>query len=307
MFNTIDTFHLGHPHTVAAHAIDLGPDAGLALVDCGPDRVFENVVRGLRALGRRPEEVRHLLLTHVHLDHAGGAWRWAREFGTQVYVHPLGAGHLLDPAKLVASATRIYGARMGELWGDIEPMPPALLRTVADQELLPLGSAGPAIQAIATPGHAPHHHAYWLPGPRTLFAGDVAGVTIAGGPVVPPCPPPDIDVETWRASLARLAALEPAAAYVTHYGRLADPRAALAELGPRLTAWAGWLRDRLREGRDERSLGPDFGAFVAAGLRATGLGEEQIARYQQADPAGMSIAGLARYWRKHHPEALAAR
>lgn len=303
MIHVVDTHHLGRPHIVAAHLLQVGE--GLAMIDCGPDSVFDHLVEGVRALGRRPEEVRHLLLTHIHLDHAGGAWRWAREFGTEVYVHPRGAAHLLDPSRLVGSATRIYGERMETLWGKSEPMAGERLHIIEDGERLPWAD-GPEMRAIATPGHAPHHHAYWMPAERTLFAGDVAGVIINGGPVVPPCPPPDIDIETWCASLQKLRALDPAAIYVTHFGRLPDPLGALDALGPRLVSWAEWMRDRLREGREENTLGPDFEEFVAGQFRAAGLSEEQIKDYEQADPAYMSIAGLARYWRKHRADALTA-
>lgn len=303
MIHVVDIYHLGQPRIVAAHALEL--EDGLAIIDGGPDSGFDHLVEGIRALGRKPEDVRHLLLTHIHLDHAGGAWRWAREFGTDVYVHPRGAAHLLDPSKLVASATRLYGDRMDTLWGQIEPVTAERLHIIEDGKRLPWAH-GPEVRAVETPGHAPHHHAYWMPAERTLFAGDVAGVIINDGPVAPPCPPPDIDVETWCASLRRLRALAPAAIYVTHFGRLPDPLAALDALGPRLVSWAGWVRDRLREGREESTLGPGFAAFVAGEFRAAGLSEEQIDNYQQADPAAMSVAGLARYWRKHRADALAA-
>lgn len=302
MIHVVDTHHLGRPHIVAAHLLQLAD--GLAIIDGGADRGFDHLVEGIRALGRKPEDVRHLLLTHIHLDHAGGAWRWAREFGTEVYVHPRGAAHLRDPSKLVASATRIYGERMEALWGRIEPVPAGRLHVIEDGERLPWAD-GPEVRAVETPGHAPHHHAYWMPAERTLFAGDVAGVIIHDGPVAPPCPPPDVDVETWCASLQRLRALAPAAIYVTHFGRLPDPLGALDALGARLVSWAGWVRDRLREGREEGTLGGEFAAFVAGEFRAAGLSEEQIEDYQQADPASINIAGLARYWRKHRADALA--
>lgn len=305
MIHLVDTRHLGRPRIIAAALLDLGPDAGLAMVDCGPEGVFDHLVEGIRALGRRPEEVRHLLLTHIHLDHAGGAWRWAREFGTTVYVHPLGAPHLLHPARLVASATRIYGDRMGSLWGRIEPVPADRLRTVEDDEVLTLGAV--RVTALTTPGHAPHHHAWWLAAEGALFAGDVAGVVIGDGPVVPPCPPPDIDVETWRASLAKLRGLGAKAVYVTHFGRLDDPARRFDELEERLVAWSGWMLEHLREGREEAGLVGDFEAFVADELRGKGLGEEAIRDYEQADPAFMSVAGLGRYWRKFHPELLELR
>ena len=307
MIHLVDTRHLGRPRIIASYLLDLGPGHGLAMVDCGPESVFGNLCDGIRALGRRPEEVKHLLLTHIHFDHAGGAWRWAREFGTTVHVHPRGAPHLLDPAKLVASATRIYGDRMGRLWGNVGPIPAERLRTVEDDEVVTLGGGNTRITALATPGHAPHHHAWWLGSEGALFAGDVAGVIIGNGPVVPPCPPPDIDVETWRTSLERLRGLGAANVYVTHFGRLDDPPRRFTELEERLEAWAGWMLEHLREGREEAGLVQTFEAFVADELRAKGLSEEEIEDYEQADPAFMSVAGLGRYWRKHHPELLERR
>ncbi len=306
MIHLVDTRHLGRPRIIASYLIDLGSDHGLAMVDCGPEVVFESLVDGIRALGRRPEDVKHLLLTHIHFDHAGSAWRWAREFGTTVHVHPRGAAHLLDPAKLVASATRIYGDRMGRLWGSIEAVPADLLKPTEDNAVLDLGG-GTRVTALATPGHAPHHLAWHLPDTGTLFAGDVAGVIIGDGPVVPPCPPPDIDVETWRTSLERLRGLGATDVYVTHFGRLDDPARRLAELEQRLVSWAGWMLEHLREGREEAGLVPDFEAFVADELRSKGLNEEEIKDYEQADPAFMSVAGLGRYWRKFHPELIELR
>ena len=306
MIHLVDTLHLGRPRIIASAIVDLGPGAGLAMVDCGPESVFDHLVAGIRALGRRPDEVKHLLLTHIHFDHAGGAWRWAQEFGTTVHVHPRGAAHLLDPTKLNASATRIYGDRMGKLWGRIEPIPPARLKIAEDDEVVDLGG-GKRVTALATPGHAPHHLAWWLAEAGALFAGDVAGVVIGHGPVVPPCPPPYIDVETWRTSLERLRGLGAASVYVTHFGKLDDPARRFTELEERLVAWSGWMLEHLREGREEADLVPEFEAFVADELRSKGLSEEEIADYEQADPAFMSVTGLGRYWRKHHPELFELR
>ena len=306
MIHVVDFLLLGRPRILAVALVDLGPGHGLAVVDGGPESDFDHLVTGLHALGRRPEEVKHLLLTHIHLDHAGGAWRWAREYGTTVYVHPRGAAHLLDPAKLVASATRIYGDRMARLWGRIEPVPADRLNVVEDDEVLDLGG-GTRITAMATPGHAPHHLAWWLADAGAVFAGDVAGVLIGQGPVVPPCPPPDIDVELWRTSLERLRGLGARDVYVTHFGRLDDPARRFAELEERLVSWAGWMLEHLREGRVEADLVRDFEAFVADELRAKGLGKEEIEDYEQADPAFMSVTGLGRYWRKHHPELIELR
>lgn len=301
--HTVDTLHLDRPQIIASHLIDLGPEHGLAMVDCGPEVCFDQLVAGIRALGRRPEEVKHLLLSHIHFDHAGAAWRWAGEFGTTVYVHPRGEAHLLEPAALVTSATRIYGEHMGRLWGRMEPIPRDRLRVVQDGEHVELGG-GISVQALATPGHAQHHHAWWLESERAVFAGDVAGVIIADGPVVPPCPPPDIHVEAWQESLARLRALKPGRVYVAHFGRMDDPVRRLSELESRLLAWSNWMKERLREGKDGEALVPEFVAFVSDGLREEGLSEGTVKDYEQANPAFMSVAGLSRYWRKFHPAVL---
>ncbi|MBV9127751.1 MAG: MBL fold metallo-hydrolase [Verrucomicrobia bacterium] len=305
MLHLLDARHLGRPGIISIAALDLGADAGLALIDCGPDVVFDHLATALREqLGRGPEDVRHLVLSHIHFDHAGGAWRWAREFGTDVHVHPRGAAHLLDPSKLLASATQIYGDRMSRLWGAIEPLPAERLHLAEDNATLRL-SDEVALRVLATPGHAQHHNAYFWENESTVFAGDVAGCTIAGGPVVPPCPPPDIHLEAWHASLERLRALAPRHVYITHFGELHEPLRKFDELETRLHQWAGWMRDRLRAGEPEAALLPEFNAFVLEGLRAQGLSESELAAYEQANPAFMSVAGLARYWRKFHPEALA--
>jgi glyoxylase-like metal-dependent hydrolase (beta-lactamase superfamily II) len=293
MTGFLDGRHLGRTHVFSAGLAGNGP---LALVDCGPDTCFENLVAALRARGYRPEEVTHLLVTHIHLDHSGGAWRWAQEFGTTVCVHPRGAPHLLAPEKLLASASRIFGAEMARLWGEIQPVPSACLRVVSDGEKVEVG--GTVLQAVDTPGHAQHHHAWWVEAERTLFSGDVAGVSIENGPLLPPCPPPDIDLEAWQASLARLRALRPERLILSHFGVLDRPLERFDELERRLLDWAGWVRDRLQAGQGEADIIPGFHRHVEEELRAAGVDGDGLRAYEQADPAAMSVNGLARYWHR---------
>jgi glyoxylase-like metal-dependent hydrolase (beta-lactamase superfamily II) len=295
----VDGLHLGRPKVIGTAVV--GHDS-LALVDCGPESVFANTVAGLRALGLRPESVTHVFVTHIHFDHAGAAWRWAEEYGATVCVHPRGAPHLADPAKLLASATKIFGGEMGRLWGDMRAVPPDKLRVVQDNETVAAG--GTVFTALDTPGHAQHHHAWWLERERALFAGDVMGVVIDGGPCLPPCPPPDINLEQWLASLKRLMKLMPARAWVTHFGELDDPVRRLNELAERLMDWAEWIAEELKIGMPEEKITPLFEQRVWAELKQAGLSDEMVATYEQADPAAMSVGGLARYWRKHRPEAL---
>lgn len=297
----IDGLHLGRPHVIGTGIIG---DAGgpLALVDCGPESVFGNTVAAMRRDGLKPEEVAHVFVTHIHFDHAGAAWRWATEYGATICVHPLGAPHLANPERLVASATKIFGAEMGRLWGELRAVPADKLRVVQDGEEIAAG--GTVFRALDTPGHAQHHHAWWVESVRTLFAGDVMGVTIDGGPCLPPCPPPDLNIEQWLQSLQKLMALRPARVFVTHFGEMDDPVKRLNELAERLIDWAEWIAEELKIGMPEEKIVPLFEQRVRAELKSAGLSDETLDTYEQADPAAMSVSGLARYWRKFRPEAL---
>jgi len=299
----VDSLHLGRPHVIGVALIELA-QGELAIVDSGPESVFDAVVAGIRALGFQPEQVRYLLASHIHLDHAGGAWRWAKEFGTRIYTHPKGVPHLIDPERLIASATRIYGDKMEHLWGKSGAIAPDLVTPVDDDDKLTLGTL--TFNTIHTPGHAQHHNAYWLESENTLFAGDVAGVSIDGGPSLPPYPPPDIHLESWKRSLDRIRALNPESIFLTHFGKITFPSAFLEDFEARLFAWANWMKDRLLEGKIESEIIPEFQAFVERSLLEHGVASELLSTYEQADPAAMSVSGLSRYWKKYHPEEVGA-
>jgi len=297
----VDGRHLGRPKVIGTGVV--GEAGGpLALVDCGPESVFNHTVAGLRAAGLRPEDVTHVFVTHIHFDHAGAAWRWAEEYGATVCVHPKGAPHLADPTKLLASATKIFGDQMGYLWGDMRAVRADKLRVVQDNETVAAG--GTVFTALDTPGHAQHHHVWWLERERTLFSGDVMGVVIDGGPCLPPCPAPDIHLETWLQSLQRLMALRPQRVFLTHFGEIDDATKRLNELVERLLDWAEWIAEELKIGMPEEKIVPLFEQRVRAELKMAGLSDEQIDTYEQADPAAMSVGGLARYWRKFRPEQI---
>jgi glyoxylase-like metal-dependent hydrolase (beta-lactamase superfamily II) len=301
MLHLIDSLHLNTPQVICVVLIEAAPD-NLIMIDCGPANVFDNVVNELRKRGLNPERVRHLFATHIHLDHNGGAWRWQREFGTIVHVHPKGAPHLIEPARLVGSATRIYGDQMDHLWGPIEGIPEHAVQVTQDAEVIQVDSLG--LQVVETPGHAQHHNAYWLSSERLLFAGDIAGVAIGNGPILPPCPPPDIDIEAWHSSLAKVQQLNPERLCLTHFGLFTNPEAHLKELRDRLSAWAEWMRNALRTGKSEEAIIPQFQELTEQEILRSGVGPKGVTVYEQADPASMSVTGLCRYWKKHHPEAL---
>ncbi|ETN89325.1 MBL fold metallo-hydrolase [Thermus sp. NMX2.A1] len=272
---------------------------GPVLIETGPESTYARLEAALKQEGVHPKEVRHVFVTHIHLDHAGAAWRFA-ELGATVYVHPRGAPHLVDPSRLLASAERIYGAMLKPLWGELKGIPQERVRVLEDGEVVDLG--GLRVQALETLGHASHHHAYLVDG--LLFAGDIAGVRIGQGPVLPPTPPPDIHLESWYASLDRILALRPEVLYLTHFGPYRDVEAHLLALRGVLEEWAGWVLHRLKEGLSLEEMTERFEAYWRRGLEEAGVEGGLAQLYALADPPTMNLQGLVRYWQKHHPEAL---
>jgi glyoxylase-like metal-dependent hydrolase (beta-lactamase superfamily II) len=202
--------------------------------------------------------------------------------------------HLADPSKLMESARRIYQDKMDYLWGQMHSIDESQLAAVDDEQTIEIG--GVAIKALHTPGHAVHHIAWQIN--DILFSGDVAGVKIENGPVVPPCPPPDINVENWKDSIERIKTAGVSQLYLTHFGVIKDIDQHLDDLESVLDEWAFWIRSRMEEGLEAEAMTPMFQKFVADGLRAQGLTGRQIEQYEAANPAWMSVAGLIRYWTK---------
>lgn len=293
----LDLGFQGVERVIASFLLDT--PVGPVLIETGPESTYARLEEGLRAHGVEPGAVRHVFVTHIHLDHAGAAWRLA-ELGATVYVHPKGAPHLVDPSRLLASAERIYGELLKPLWGELKGIPPERVRVLGDGEVVDLD--GVRVQALETLGHASHHHAYLVDG--MVFAGDIAGVRIAPGPVLPPTPPPDIHLESWYASLDRLLSLRPEALYLTHFGVYRDVEAHLLALRQALEDWAGWTLSRLREGLSQEEMTRRFEVYWREGLKRAGVDEAGMRLYELADPPYMNLQGLVRYWQKHHPEAL---
>jgi glyoxylase-like metal-dependent hydrolase (beta-lactamase superfamily II) len=269
----IDLHHLGRARVIGCWQVDD------VLIDPGPSSCLPTLLEGLG--GERP---RALLLTHIHLDHAGASGSLLRRWPTlEVYVHERGAAHLKDPTRLLQSARRLYGDDMERLWGEVVAVPEAQLRILRGGESVLSGR----FEVAYTPGHASHHVSYLHEG--TAFVGDVGGVRIAPESMtVPPTPPPDIDIEAWHESIARVAAWKPERLAVTHFGAGEDVEGQLAELDERLDQWAA------------RARGSDLRGFVAEvedELDRT-VGRELAMAYRQAAPPEQLYAGLERYWRK---------
>lgn len=298
MLHTID-LHDRAPRVIASFLLETSQ--GPVLFETGPESRFSVLLDGLNSLGYAASDIKHVFVTHIHLDHAGAAWRFA-ELGSTIYVHPKGAPHLIDPSKLWASATRIYGEKMEELWGQMGYVPEGQVEILQDGDTVKVGEA--VVQALETPGHANHHHAFLIG--NALIGGDVTGVKIGRGPVLPPCPPPEIHIEVWRESIAKVRALKLGKIYLTHFGETENVGPHLDALEAKLVEWADWMKARLKAGLTREQIVLEFEAYVAATLRAAGLSEEEVQEYEFADPSWMSVDGLVRYWNKHHPQEVMA-
>lgn len=290
----IDLRFLGRPHAIATAVVHGG--GTLALVDPGPTSCLETLDLGLQAQGFRLSDVTHLLLTHIHLDHAGAAGTIVRRHpAVQVFVHERGAPHMSDPAKLLASATRLYGDQMDRLWGEFAAVPAASLVVLAGGERVEAG--GRTFDVAYTPGHAAHHVSYFDRASGVAFVGDTAGVCIEGGCVLPYAPPPDIDLELWQGSVARIEAWSPQTLFLTHFGPAPSVAPHLRTLMEHLDAHAGIVRTLLEgPGSDEEKM-QRFADDLTRELRRR-MTETQIAAYMATAPPDLMWFGLARYWRK---------
>ena len=298
MVHVLDTHQLGTSGIIAVTAVETHD--GLMLFDTGPESTFDNVAAGLGRIGFEPADVRHVFLSHIHFDHAGAAWRFA-EFGATIYVHPRGAPHLIDPAKLIVSAARLFGDDMQRLWGRIAPVPE---RNVCVLRHGDVTSVSPFdIRAIETPGHASHHHVYlWG---DNLFGGDIAGVRLGNGPPVPPFVPPELHVESWLQSLEKIRATNPAKLYLPHFGLVeGSVPSHLDAMEERVRRWSAWFLDRIRAGADERQLINAFADYEKSDLLAGGADKTLARDYEIADPSYVAVPAALRYWRKYHPEQL---
>lgn len=265
---------------------------GPILIETGPASTFDQLSRGVSKCGHSIDEIKHVLLTHIHFDHAGAAWKLA-EAGAKIYVHPFGVPHLASPEKLWNSASQIYGDDMDRLWGKMKPIAANLLVGVEDKQDLEFGTT--KIKSIHTPGHAVHHIA-WKMG-DIIFTGDVAGVKIAGGQVLPPCPPPDINLEDWKNSLAIIKGEKPTELYLTHFGIIDQVDFHLDSLSYILEDWAEWVRPYFEKNVDQSEVVPLFMEYSSQYLIKEGCSKTLIQTYEYANPSWMSVAGLYRYWK----------
>lgn len=289
---TIDLNFQGKTQAIASYLIKHSD--GAVLVESGPGSSLPALEAALAKEGLSPRNITHVLLTHIHLDHAGAAG-WLSRQGAEIYVHPNGAPHLLNPEKLIASATRIYGDMMDKLWGEFLPVEQDKLKIPNDAEEIVIGNL--RFLPVNTPGHAEHHFSYIFE--DLCFSGDVGGVRIPGYAYLrAPMPPPELHFGRWRESLARLRSLKFARIAPTHFGIFEDAAWQIDELDKNLASMEKWLEGVMVSNPSIEELRGHFTDWMNNEAREKGLSEDVLRAYSLANPVGMSADGLMRYWKK---------
>lgn len=298
----IDSNHLGLGKTVGVFLIT--SSTGFSLIETGPGSTLPTVKQAIADLGFDLSDLKQILVTHIHLDHAGAAGQLAKETGAKVYVHERGAPHLIDPSKLLSSAQRIYGDLMETLWGTIIPIAESQVTALQGGEILEFG--GYQIKVIYTPGHASHHVSYLLNN-DLLFTGDSAGIKFEGSNVIRPAlPPPEVDLELWKQSIDAMLEAKPKRLMLTHFGLVEDAEAHLRNVVERNQIWANEVLNGLNQKEDTDTLTKRITALAQYELNKDVAGSEVILRHQMTSNAEMTVMGLSRYWQKFHPERIEA-
>ncbi len=289
---TIDLNFQGVACATAAYVI-VGPD-GPVLVETGPGATLKTLLAKLGELGISPGDIKHVLLSHIHLDHAGAAGWWTQQ-GAQIYVHPFGAPHLIDPSKLLASASRIYGEQMEVLWGEMLPATAENVTIVYDGDVIE--AAGLQFKAIETPGHARHHHVYRLG--DIGFTGDAAGLRLLGLPLIDiPAPPPEFELDVWQQTVDRLLAENFTVIYPTHFGRVENVQEQLQGVKKLLQEAAEFVHGQMLADISRNEIVSNYTVWNRNRAKEAGLTAENIHQYETANPLYMSVDGIMRYWKK---------
>ena len=291
----VDLQFRGVPRVIATGVLD-GP-SGVALIDPGPSSTLPALERSLERAGIGFEDVTAILLTHIHLDHAGATGTLVRRHPTlRVYVHEKGAPHIVDPEKLLASAVRLYGDDMDRLWGEVRPVPSGVVMSLSGGERVE--AAGRAFDVEYTPGHASHHVSYFARDAGIAFVGDTAGIKIGpDGYVLPPTPPPDIDLELWRESLTLIGRWQPETLFLTHFGPSSPVAPHLTEFADHLELTGALAKSSLARDESDEAREAWYADEIRRELRRR-MSEADAQGYEVVGRFDLSWRGLARYWRK---------
>jgi glyoxylase-like metal-dependent hydrolase (beta-lactamase superfamily II) len=291
----VDLNFLGVPRVIATVVLQ-GP-GGVTLIDPGPSSTLPTLTAALAGAGIAMGDVTAVLLTHIHFDHAGSAGTLVHQHpGLRVYLHEKGAVHMASPEKLIASATRLYGDDMDRLWGEFRPVPASAMVALRGGERVDV--SGRALEVAYTPGHASHHVSYFSRDTGIAFVGDTAGILLQpGGYVLPPTPPPDIDLDLWRDSLTRIAAWHPDTLFLTHFGPSSPAAPHATALVDHLEWCSGLVKTSLARDESDEAREAWFVSEVRREIRRRSSAAEAGA-YETAGRFDLSWRGLARYWRK---------
>lgn len=293
---TLDLNFRGIPGAIASYLVP--HKRGAVLVECGPGSTVPVLQAQLLEHGLTPAQITDVLVTHIHLDHAGAAG-WFAKRGARIHVHPVGAPHMLNPEKLLSSAARIYGDQMGLLWGEFRPVPEAQLVIHDDQQQITIDDL--EFHAVETPGHASHHFAYLLDG--VCFCGDIGGVRMAGARHLRlPMPPPEFHPGVWRQSLNKLRQYAISHMLPTHFGVFPDANWHLDAIDRALDDVENWMDEFMPQDLPENRLKAEFIRWEAERSRFDRIEADNQAVYQTANPVEISLLGIQRYWKKFRQE-----
>lgn len=300
-FVTIDLNWTGRPKSIAAVLIQ--SDGVNTIIDPGPASTIETLRDGLRSYGLGTQDLNTILLTHIHLDHAGAVGALVKENPRiSVFVHEFGAKHMIDPSKLLASAGRLYGGEMQRLYGDVLPVPEENIRPLAGGETVSVGKR--KFDILYTPGHASHHLTFWDAQDRIAFVGDVAGITVEGDSfIMPATPPPDIDMALWNKSLDTIEALRPEKIFLTHFGYQHNPIAHMERYRKKLVEWTELTKTLLASGKSEEEAGKEFVEETAAETRGDVPNPGSADHYIFNGGLYLSWLGLLRFVKKQREKA----
>jgi glyoxylase-like metal-dependent hydrolase (beta-lactamase superfamily II) len=291
--HVLDLNFQGNPNTICVYLVP--HSKGGILVECGPRSTIPNLIDRLSTHNLAPENITDVLLTHIHLDHAGSAGWWANRHNATIHVHNVGAPHLINPEKLIASATRIYSEQMEILWGEIIAIPKGNINILHDNDNIQINER--LFRALDTPGHANHHMSYLLDG--ICFSGDVGGVHIPGQNAVRlPTVPPEFDIGKWRYSIKRLRYEQIDTFATTHFGLHEDAEWHLSAIEQQLDEIEMWMEAVMGGNPSKEEFRNDFRHWLQRKANEAGLNPEMIVAYDSAISSKMSADGIFRYWQK---------
>jgi glyoxylase-like metal-dependent hydrolase (beta-lactamase superfamily II) len=297
VIRTIDLNFLGRSGTIAAYLLPYS--AGGILIETGPGSTIPNLLDGLKQYGLEVNSITDIFLTHIHLDHAGASG-WLAQQGARIHVHENGAPHLVNPERLLASAGRLYGEKMNELWGEFLPVPSDKIFIMHDNEKIKVGDL--SIYALDVPGHASHHLAYLVG--DACFSGDIAGIRLNPRHYLSlPMPPPDLNFEQWRASIKRIQEYKPIRIIPTHFGIYPDANWHLQAVLAALDEVQAWVEERMPHNPTIDELRQQFAEYELSRAEKYGVERSTVEGQQIANPSFMSADGIFRYWNKYRKPA----